>query len=293
MTSANPFEQLVEDWLASAAPVAIPVGLHDATVDAARRTHQRRPVLGASARPGLIRSARLAVDLAAVIVLAAAALNLLPGDRSGVPGTSGVIPTPAASEPSPPSPTPEVDPRSADYSIGRHSLSVDSFRFSFEIPAGNWEPYQGFMMSKDVAGSQGAEGMVFWAGYPDGLAADPCAPLSHPIGTTPELVAEAVATAPGTSLVSAPSTVDLGGLAATRVAVSVLDDLGCDPGFFYNWKAQTGGALWDQTNPGDTIHAWVVDVDGSLLFIGAATKPDAGSGLEKQIDQIVGSMQFE
>jgi hypothetical protein len=293
MKPPSSFEHLVEDWLASAAPVAIPAELQGAVVEAAERTPQRRPILDSWSRPRLLRSARMTVDLAAVIVLCAAALSLLPRTGSGLPGASGVSATPVASAPSRVSPTPEVKPLGADYTIGRHALSVDGIRFSFEIRAGDWEPYNGFMISKNVAGSQGAEGIIFWAGYPDGLAADPCAPLSHPIGTTPELVTEAVATAPGTALISAPATVDLDRLAASHVAVAVVEDLGCDPGYFYNWKAATGGALWDNTSVGDKIRAWVVDVDGSLLFIGTVTKPGAGSGLEQQIEQIVRSLDFE
>ena len=65
------------------------------------------------------------------------------------------------------------------------------------------------------------------------------------------------------------------------------------PGFFYNWKAKLGGALWTETKPGDTIRVWIVDVDGTLLFIAGETKPDAGSEVKREMKQIVGSIRFD
>jgi hypothetical protein len=77
------------------------------------------------------------------------------------------------------------------------------------------------------------------------------------------------------------------------VVVIVREDLGCDPGFFYNWKAKLVDALWTETKPGDTIRVWIVEVDGALLFIAGETKPDAGSGVEQEIRQIIGSIRFD
>jgi hypothetical protein len=190
-------------------------------------------------------------------------------------------------------PTPEVDPQSAAYTLGRHGLTVDGFRFSFDIRRSSWEPYRGYQISTSVRGPQGAEGVIFWAGFPDGLEADPCGLLAQDVGLTTDLVAEAVATTPGTEVISAPSSVVLGGRPATHVVVAIREDLGCDPGYFYNWKAKTGGAMWDMSVRGDTYKVWIVDVDGRLLFVGAATHADAGTRLEQEMDELVGSIEFE
>ena len=64
------------------------------------------------------------------------------------------------------------------------------------------------------------------------------------------------------------------------------------------WDAIGGGAFWTDVNPGDRIKVWIVDMDGSLLFIEAATHPDLGladvpAKLEAEIQGIVDSVRFE
>ncbi len=44
---------------------------------------------------------------------------------------------------------------------------------------------------------------------------------------------------------------------------------------------------------GDTITVWIVDVGGTRLFIEGDTHKAAGSDLEREIGQIVGSIRFE
>ncbi len=46
-------------------------------------------------------------------------------------------------------------------------------------------------------------------------------------------------------------------------------------------------------SPGDTIRVWIVDADGTLLFIGGATHEDAGPNAAVEVDEIVGSMQID
>ena len=50
--------------------------------------------------------------------------------------------------------------------------------------------------------------------------------------------------------------------------------------------------MWSATEPGDTIRVWIVDLDGTRLFIAGGTKPDAGPELEQEIEQIVRSIWF-
>jgi hypothetical protein len=53
------------------------------------------------------------------------------------------------------------------------------------------------------------------------------------------------------------------------------------------------GALWPETRPGDTIRVWIVDVNGTRLFIEAETTKQAGSDLEQEIQQIIESIRFD
>jgi hypothetical protein len=148
--------------------------------------------------------------------------------------------------------------------------------------------------NQSVVGPQGAEAIIFWTSFPKGDYADPCARvLSPPVGSSAADLAAAVSTAPGTELVTGPSNVTVGGRPAKHVALTVREKVGCDPGFFYSWRDVNGGALWPTTGVGDTIRVWIVDVDGTRLFIEAETTKQAVGGLEQEVQQIVESISFE
>ena len=294
MTPERDMDRLLEHWL-DEGPTVAPDRLIDAVSDRVWQQAQR-PAWPVNWRDLHVSTTIKLAASAAVILVAVVAVAALIGQPNGpnVGGPSATpIPTPSAPASGVPSTSPEVDPQSADYTIGTHALTVDGIAVSFSIPDQGWEPYQGFLIAKSIFGPQGAEGIVFWAGFPDGLAADPCGSPSVLIGTSPGRVTEAVARDPGVDVVTAPVDVTVGGRPAKHVVVQVREDLGCDPGYFYNWKAQTGGALWPETQAGDTIRVWVVDVDGTLLFIGALTNPQANASLEREIEQIVSSIRFE
>jgi hypothetical protein len=259
----------------------------------------------------MVTPVRFAITAAALVVVAIVGINLL--RSSAGPGGPTASASQLGSASVSPEPTsvgsPETNDLSGDYKIGRHLVTVDGIRFSFSVPASRWEPYPSkptlaeILISKSVQGPQGAEAVIYWATYPDGALADPCAYLAaRPPLTNGAGVASVVAMAPGTELVTGPEDVTVGGYAAKHVVVTVREAVGCEPGFFYNWKAQTGGALWTETRVGDTIRVWVVDVNGVLLFIGGETTTDSYasplskdqmSGLDREINQIVDSITFE
>jgi hypothetical protein len=238
---------------------------------------------------------RMAITAAAVVVVALVAINLVPsGDRVGGSAPTA-SPTSSMTPPPNPAPTPpEVDPRSADFRIGRHSLTFDGIPFSFETSTSGWEPQGSFLISKSTHGPQGAEAVIFWTPFPEGVDAGACPRLlGPPDGGSAADLAAAVSRTNGTELVSGPSDVTVGGYAAKRVVVTVREDTGCDPGFFYNWRAKTGGAMWDRTELGDTITVWIVDLNRTLLFIGGETHKDAGAEVEQEIQPIVDSIRFK
>ena len=189
----------------------------------------------------------------------------------------------------------------------RHAVTEAGVPFSFRVPtrAGGWERFSNISTDKSAGGPisinksrtgpQGAEAIIFWTSSPDGDYADPCARLlSPPAGSSASDLAAAVSTAPGTELVKGPSNVTLGGRPAKHVELTVREkNVGCKPGFFYTWRAVNGGALWLTTNVGDTIRVWIVDVDGTRLFIEAETSEQAGGDLEQEVQQIVESISFE
>jgi hypothetical protein len=178
--------------------------------------------------------------------------------------------------------------------IGRRELTVGGVPFSFSVTMGGWERFGSISINKSTVGSQGAEAIIFWTSFPDGEYADPCADLiSPPVDPSAADLAVAVSKAPGTELVRGPSDVTVGGRAAKHVVLTVREDVGCDPGFFYAWQDVEEGALWPMTDVGDTIRVWIVDVSGTRLFIEAETTKQAGSDLEQEIRQIVESIRFD
>jgi hypothetical protein len=129
--------------------------------------------------------------------------------------------------------------------------------------------------------------------FPDAVDTYTCARQLKPsIGPSTADLAAAVANAPGTQLMAGPADVRLDGRATKYIVLAVREDRGCDPGFFFTWRDRQGGAMWSATEPGDTIRVWIVDLDGTRLFIAGGTKPDAGPELEQEIEQIVRSIWF-
>lgn len=181
--------------------------------------------------------------------------------------------------------------------------TVAGVRFTLEVPSG-WsngpitrrgEGFRsgGLLISKSERGSQGAEGVVFWTSFPRAEQAEPCSEIfrteKH---ASPAALAAVVARAPGTSLVRGPSNVRLSGRPATYVELKVRRDLGCDPGYFFSWRAPCWGACWVVTGVGDRIRGWIVAVRGKLLFFEAETNRQASADLHREIQQIVDSIRF-
>jgi serine/threonine-protein kinase len=178
--------------------------------------------------------------------------------------------------------------------IGRQALTVDGVRVWLGVPTGGWERFGSISLNKSTVGPQGAEAIVFWTSFPHGEYADPCTELLSPqAGRSAAALAAAVSRARGTELVAGPTDVTVGGRAAKYVELTVREDAGCDPGYFYAWEDVELGAFWTQTGPGDTIRVWIVDVGGTLLFFEAETNTQAGFTLRQEIRQIIESIRFE
>lgn len=176
--------------------------------------------------------------------------------------------------------------------VGTISRSEGGIPVSLRVTAAGWEAHDNISINKNIRGPQGAEAIVFWASFPDGDSADPCPNLLSPsIGPTLGDLAAAVARAPGIEAVKGPSTVTVGGRAAKHVVLTVRQNVGCHPGFFYAWRETVGGAYWGETKA-ETINVWIVEVDGTRLFIEAQTSKDATPELQQEIEEIVESIRF-
>jgi hypothetical protein len=85
----------------------------------------------------------------------------------------------------------------------------------------------------------------------------------------------------------------VGGRPAKHVVLTIRENVGCNPGFFYTWRDVHGGTLWTRTDVGDTIRVWIVTVNRTRLFIAAATNERATPDLKKEIQQVVASIRFD
>jgi hypothetical protein len=183
--------------------------------------------------------------------------------------------------------------------VGRHWFNVDGVRLSIRIPSGGWERFGNVSLNKSTSGPQGAEGIIYWTSYPDGLNTDWCRRMPS-LGRTSSSteLATKLSGAPGTELVDRPSSLMLGGRPAKLLVLKVRKIRGCDPGYFHSWHDAAGGALWPTTTRGDTIRIWLVNVEGVRLFIAGETHKfalphrEVGPKITTEIQQIVNSIRF-
>jgi hypothetical protein len=185
-------------------------------------------------------------------------------------------------------------------------LDVAGVRFSIRVPSsveGEWYREGQTSLNATIDGED-ATAIIYWAGYPFDPYASHCfrtrpLPEDASIGE----LADAVAGARGTDLITGPRDVTVGGRPAKYTEVTVREDVGCDPGFFFTWVPFQFGPLWTASAVGDTLSSWVVDLDGQVLFVAAETHAKATGGvalsdahrakLDQEIHELIDSVQFE
>ena len=159
---------------------------------------------------------------------------------------------------------------------------------------GGWTRYGRNYLSKDIAPPQDAEAVVYWTDFPGGGWATLCPGLvGFPAGNSGADLAAAVSSVAGVELVSGPSATTVGKRPARSLVLRVREDLGCDPGYFFTWQFVAGGPFWEQTDVGDTIQVWIVDLEATRLFIAGETTTDATPELGSEIRGIVESIRFD
>jgi hypothetical protein len=270
----------------------------DAVLDALDTTPQRRSLWLPRRFSDMNNYARLAIAAAAVVVVAFVAINLLP--RSGSIGGPGPIaspsPTIAATAVPTPSPTAAaVFPPAGPLSIGSHSVTLEGVPFSFTVPTADWVSNGTFGIDKApvVIGPEGA-GFIFWNDAPVGAFSNPCAGTKGPqVGPSIADLAAAVAAVPGTDLVSGPTDVTVGGKPAKKVVITVPEDIGCAAQSFFLWYAPGPDQQRYATAVGSTISTWIIEVDGSIVWIDGETFKGASPARAQEIEAIVNSIQFE
>jgi hypothetical protein len=238
--------------------------------------------------------AKLAIAAAAVVVVALVGINLLPA-RGGIsPGGPVVTPSPSPSPSPSPTPLAAVFPPRGPLEIGRHSITQVGVSYSFAVPTSGWISNGTFALDRAEGVAPDGAGFIFWGETPVGVFADPCEQTKGPlIGGSAADLAAAVATVPGTELVDGPTDVMVGGHPAKRVVLVIHDDVGCTAGSFRLWYTSTPGLSRFATQLGSKIRVWIIDVDGTLIWIDGETFKGSGPEPGRQIQQIIDSIEFE
>lgn len=291
--------RIVRSWLEEGR-TALPDHILDAVLAELPATHQRRPLWPSRRIDDMHAFARFAMAAAAVVVVAIVGINLLPSNE-GVGGGPAASPSPSPAPSASLSPTTAPSPSPSDLTFfpdglveaGRHSLILSGKSFSLDMPTG-WTAHDGFRIYTQA----GQAAFIFWTeGTPTNVYADPCAhePLDPPAGDTPAELAAAVSSIPGTDLVAGPSDVTIGGHPAQLVTIQVREDVECPANEFFLWYREAEG-LADGRWPdalGDTINAWIIDVDGTIVWIDGSWGVNTTPALHEEMLQIVDSIMFE
>jgi hypothetical protein len=273
----------------------------DSVVALLDMTPQRRSRWPARRIADMNNIAKVAIAAAAVVVAAVIGINLLPASV-GV-GSGPMLSTSSSTSPSStPSLAPSatagiVFPSAGPLEAGRHTLTEDGTVFSIQVPDG-WSSSGlncsicttdgGFLARGPGVRDPESVWALVW--NVDSVVADPCTDRVGPILPTATELADAVASLPGTDLVTAQEDVTVGGYRAKHVVIKVRDDA-CSPGSFYMWGV--GGDLRWATARGETNRVWIVDVNGTRFWFEAETYKGASPELDQEIQGMVDSIQFE
>jgi hypothetical protein len=253
-------------------------------------TPQRRRIWPARRVPTMNSYAKLALAAAAVVVIAIAGLKFLPGNRG--PGGTLATPTPTlASNGSFPPP--------GAVAVGRHAMILEGIHLTVDVAKPGWTASPYGNLQKGDYGTPASIGTVFWSNAPDNVYADPCAHshLDPAPAHTAAAMAAVVSTLAGTDLVTAPTSVSIGGASGQHVAVKIRDDITCLPSEFWRWYNDSLGAgsddFRDGARLGATISVWIFEVEGRLVWIDGETFEGATSATTAELQAIIDSIRFE
>lgn len=287
MSTEQQTTRIVRSWLEEGV-TALPDRVLDAVLDQVPATPQRRFIWPARRAYPMTNRVGVLLAVAAVLVVAVVGWQVLPS-LSVSPGATTPRSTPSQAPSPAPSPAPSAllgfpAPGPLD---GRQSMTRSGIRMSVDVSSIGWRSHtNGFKFTKDFE----VAAIIFWTAAPDGVYEDPCTQAKGPPSTDPATLAEAVAMIPDTELVSGPTDVTLGGQPAKEVEFRVASQPDCQTAL-YLWYDEVGGR-W-ATSTGDTMIVWIVDVDGTLVWIDAEIRDDAPAEVEEEVRTIVGSIQFE
>ena len=284
----NDFDRTVRLWL-QYGPNQLADRVLDSALDEIHVTRQRR-VWGPARRSSSMNTTmKLAIAAAAVVVVAIAGFDLLPG---GGPG--GPIATPI------PTPTPTLTPIPSPASFDSHAFGalepgtyvlerVQPFRITFTVPVG-WEQLTAPATIWVAPASEARLGFM----TVDNVFIDPCDAalglLDPPVGPTVDDLATALGSVARLEA-SAPTDITLAGFAGKRIDLTVIGTANPCPGA--DTALLRGTVDIPAPGRGDDYRLWIVDVDGRRLVMAQVARTAATAADRAELQAIVDSIEIE
>jgi hypothetical protein len=240
--------------------------------------------------------AKLALGLAAAVVGAVVAYNLLPGNGMGLVGppmataSPSVLPSPT---PSSPATTPGADVWPVGpLGVAPHDVKLLGVPFSFTMPSPDWRSDRGEGTLDTGVFPQTSFAWFYFGGPNMWVNTDPCAGKRAPVGPSIAEQAAALTTIEGTDAVG-PTDVAVGGRPAKLVVLTIHPDVPCAREFVLYGKTFPGGGTMLYPNSlTSTIRVWFVDTGGQVLMI-HSDQLGPNPKVEQEIQQVVDSIRFE
>jgi hypothetical protein len=293
MSTDRDVTRIVRSWLDEGV-TALPDRVLDTVLDQVPATSQRRPWWPARRVQRMNTAPKLAFAAAAVVAVAVAGINFLPG-KGGTGGPGVASPSPSSS----PSSSPVALPASGTLAPGTYSnddpAMTQATHLTFTVPAG-WTTREGFLKKQE-----GGPGEVFLSTWAlTHVHSDSCqhtAKTMVDVGTSPAKLVSALL-ALKNRVVSEPTDTIVGGFPAKRLELSVpptLDVSTCTFGAIKNWPdpgPNDGGGLCCG-RPGFVDVVYVVDINGEALTVVARHLPGSSPRDRDELQGIVDSIAIE
>jgi hypothetical protein len=296
MSTDRDVARIVRSWLEEGRTV-LPDRVLDVVLDQLPATPQRRVWWPARRFNDMNTYAKLGVVAAAVVAVAIVGISVLPrpGGVAG-PGTS------ATASPSPTS-SPVPLPSAGALDAGTYYIAagpITPARLTFTVPAG-WATREAFVFkgppaTKTPTTDFGDVELMVWT--VTHVYNDICKNRTLvSAGTTAAQLVSVLRSQRG-RIVSAPTSITLGGFPATRMEMAVpaaLDVSKCDSGIIRFWPDpgpdESGGLCCSA--PGSTDVVYVVDVAGDPVAVAARHQANSSSADIAELDNIVASIGLE
>jgi hypothetical protein len=180
------------------------------------------------------------------------------------------------------------------------SSALDPILVRVQLPD-HWAGSDGFVLitGGGISSRQGAA-IQFW-GAPDYTYTDAChwSTTQFPVEKTVDFMASALA-AQQPRHASTPREISVGDRRAIEIQLSVPDDVvpsTCDlyegDGFFQSWHYGSGESARYHQGPGQQDLIRLVDVDGRLVIIDAATWPELPDGTRAELMAVLDSLSID